>query len=108
GFSLADAVITKLGSVRSLAVRPSSAVEKYRHATVDIRNAAADLHVNTLLTGNYIRDGNELRITSQLVDVPTENILWRGAMDVQYDRLLVVQDRVARQIVDGLKLSLSA
>ena len=57
GFSLADAVITKLGAVRSLTVRPSSAVEKYRHQPVDFRQAAAELHVDTLLTGNFLRDG---------------------------------------------------
>ena len=73
GFSLADAVITKLGTVRSLVVRPSSAVEKYRQS-VDFRQAAAELHVDTLLTGNYLRDGDDLRITSQLIDVSTQNI----------------------------------
>jgi DNA-binding winged helix-turn-helix (wHTH) protein/TolB-like protein len=107
GFSLADAIITKLGSVRSLTVRPSSAVEKYRHEAVDLRRAAADLQVDTLLTGNFLRDGNDLRITSQLIDVRTQNILWKGAFDIQFDRLLTVQDSVARQIVKGLQLSLS-
>ncbi len=48
GFSLADAVITKLGAVRSLTVRPSSAIEKYRHQAVDFRRAAEELHVDTL------------------------------------------------------------
>jgi TolB-like protein/Flp pilus assembly protein TadD len=108
GFSLADAVITKLGSVRSLTVRPSSAIEKYRHVPVDFRRAAVDLQVDTLLTGNFLRDGSDLRITSQLIDVKTQNILWKGAFDVKFDRLLTVQDNVARQIVKGLQLSLSA
>ena len=107
GFSLADAVITKLGLVRSLSVRPSSAVEKYRHQTADVRLASEELHVNTLLTGNFLRDGNDLRITSQLIDVKTQSILWKGAFDVKYDKLLTVQDSVARQIVKGLQLSLS-
>jgi TolB-like protein len=75
GFSLADAVITKLGYVSSLTVRPSSSIERYRHGRIDIRKAAAELQVDTLLTGNYIRDGDDLRITSQLIDVKTDNIL---------------------------------
>ena len=107
GFSLADAVITKLGGVRSLTVRPSSAVEQYRHQAVDFRQAAAELHVDTLLTGNFLRDGEDLRITSQLIDVKTQNILWKGAFDLKYDKLLTVQDSVAQQIVKGLQLSLS-
>jgi DNA-binding winged helix-turn-helix (wHTH) protein/TolB-like protein/Tfp pilus assembly protein PilF len=107
GFSLADAVITKLGYVRSITVRPSSSIERYRNQVIDPRKVAAELHVDALLTGNFIRDGDDLRITSQLIDVPSDNILWKGTFDLKYDRLLSVQDSVARQIIKGLELSLS-
>ena len=63
--------------------------------------------MDTLLTGNFLRDGEDLRITSQLIDVKTQNILWKGAFDLKYDKLLTVQDSVAQQIVKGLQLSLS-
>jgi DNA-binding winged helix-turn-helix (wHTH) protein/TolB-like protein/tetratricopeptide (TPR) repeat protein len=107
GVSLADAVITKLGYVRSLTVRPTSAIDKYRNQTIDIPKVAGELHVDTLLAGTFIRDGDDLRITSQLIDVKTENVLWRGTFDLKYKKLLTVQDTVAQQIVKGLELSLS-
>jgi len=107
GFSLADAVITKLGYVSSLSVRPSSAVEKYRNQTIDIRKVAAELNVDTLLTGNFTREGDNFRITPQLIDARTQEILWRGTIDLKYDHLLTVQDHVAQQIVKGLELGLS-
>jgi DNA-binding winged helix-turn-helix (wHTH) protein/TolB-like protein len=107
GFSLADAIITKLGYVSALTVRPSYAVEKYRNQAIDIPKVAADLNVDTVLTGSYIRDGDDLRITSQLIDVKTQKILWRGAFDLKYQKLLTVQDNVAQQIIEGLELSLS-
>ena len=107
GFSLADAVITKLGYVHSLIVRPSSAISVYKHQVIDIPKVATELHVDTLLTGNFIRDGDDLRITSQLIDVKTQNILWRGAFDLKYEKLLTLQDSVALQIIKGLELSLS-
>jgi DNA-binding winged helix-turn-helix (wHTH) protein/TolB-like protein/Flp pilus assembly protein TadD len=107
GFSLADAVITKLGAVKSLTVRPSSAVEEYRRQPIDFRRAAEELHVDALLTGNFLRDGNDLRITCQLIDVPAQNILWKGDFNLKYDRLLTVHDNVAVQIVKGLQLRLS-
>ena len=108
GYSLADAVITKLGYVQALRVRPSYAIEKYRNQAVEISKVAADLDVDTLLTGNFIRDGDDLRITCQLVDVKTDNILWKGAFDLRYQRLLTVQDQVAEQIIHGLELNLSS
>src|SRR5215472_3805855 len=107
GFSLADAVITKLGYVSALTVRPSYAVEKYRSQAIDIPRVAADLNVDTVLIGNFMRDGDDLRITSQLIDVKTQKILWRGTFDLKYEKLLTVQDNVAQQIIEGLELSLS-
>ena len=107
GYSLADAVITKLGYVSELSVRPSYAVQKYRSQAIDIRKVAADLNVDTLLTGTFLRDGNDLRIGYQLIDVKTENLLWKGAFDLKYDKLLTVQDTVASQVIRGLELTLS-
>ncbi|MDR3698730.1 MAG: protein kinase [Candidatus Sulfopaludibacter sp.] len=107
GFSLADAAITKLGYVSSLTLRPSSAVESYRNRTVDPRKAAAELNVNTLLTGAYLKDGDDLRITTQLIDVRADRVIWRDTIDIKYEKLLTVEDRVARQIIAGLELTLS-
>jgi DNA-binding winged helix-turn-helix (wHTH) protein/TolB-like protein/Tfp pilus assembly protein PilF len=107
GYSLADAVITKLDYISALTVRPSSAVQKYRNQLIDLPKVAADLNVDTLLTGNFMRDGDDLRITSQLVDVRTDRILWRGTFDLKYDKLLTVQDNVSQQIIKGLELNLS-
>jgi DNA-binding winged helix-turn-helix (wHTH) protein/TolB-like protein len=106
-FSLADAVITRLGPISSLTVRPSSAIEKYKGQSIDVRKVAADLNVDTLLTGTFIHDGNDLRITYQLVDAKTEKILGRDVIDLKYDNLLTVQDTVTRQIIEGLALNLS-
>ena len=108
GFSLADAIITKLGYVSELTVRPSYAVQKYRSQAIDIPKVAADLNVDTLLTGTFLREGDDLRIACQLVDIKTENLLWKGAFDLKYDKLLTVQDQVAQQIIRGLELTLSA
>ncbi len=107
-FSLADAVITKLGYVSELSVRPSYAVQKYKAQPIDIGRVASDLDVNTLLTGTFLRDGDDLRINCQLVDVKTENILWKGGFDLKYENLLTVQESVANQIISGLELTLSS
>ena len=107
GFSLANAIITKLDYVSELAVRPSYAVQKYKTQTIDIPKVAADLNVDTLLTGTFLREGDNLRITSQLIDVKTQNLIWKGAFDLKYEKLLSVQDSVAQKIIKGLELTLS-
>jgi DNA-binding winged helix-turn-helix (wHTH) protein/TolB-like protein len=107
GLSLADVLITKLAYVHALSVRPSAAIEKYRGTTIDLQKVAADLKVDTLLTGSFIRDGDNLRITYQLVDAKSEKILGQGVIDLKYDNLLTVQDKVTSQLISELQLTLS-
>jgi len=107
GFSLADVLITKLAYVSSLSVRPSAAIEKYRGTAIDLQKVAADLNVDSILTGSFIRDGDNLRITYQIVDAKSEKILGQGVIDLKYDNLLTVQDKVSSQVISELQLSLS-
>jgi DNA-binding winged helix-turn-helix (wHTH) protein/TolB-like protein len=107
GLSLADVLITKLAYVNSLTVRPSAAIEKYRGGAIDLQKVAADLKVDTLLTGSFTRDGDNLRITYQLVDAKSEKILGQGVIDLRYDNLLAVQDKVTSQLISELQLNLS-
>jgi len=105
-FSLADAVITSLAPVSSLTVRPSSAIEKYKDKAIDVHKVASELQVDTLLTGTFIHEGDDLRITYQLIDVKTDRILSRDRIDLKYDRLTTAQDVVAQRILQGLALNL--
>ncbi|HEY6332860.1 MAG TPA: winged helix-turn-helix domain-containing protein [Blastocatellia bacterium] len=107
GFSLADSIISRLDYVGSLIVRPSSYIGKYRNHEVDAKQAASELSVDTLLTGNYIKDGDDLRITAQLIDVNSNRILWHDTINVKYEKLLTVQDEVTEQIIKGLELNLA-
>jgi TolB-like protein len=107
GFSLADAVITKLAYISALTVRPSSSVERYRNQTIDPRKVGVELNVGTLLTSSFIKDGDDLRITTQLIDVKPDKILWQDSFNTKFDKLLTVQDRVSEQIIQGLQLTLS-
>jgi TolB-like protein/Tfp pilus assembly protein PilF len=107
GFSLADSIITKLDYVSALTVRPSAAVQKYRNQVIDIQRVASDLDVDTLLTGSFFRDTDNLRITYQLIDVKTNKILDRGTIDLKYDNLLKVQDNLTQQVIKELELNLS-
>jgi DNA-binding winged helix-turn-helix (wHTH) protein/TolB-like protein len=105
--SLADAMTTRLGYVRSLIVRPSSYGAKYRDQDVDVKKVASELEVDTLLVGSFQKEGDDLRVTAQLLDVGTEKMLWSSTIDLQYEKLLTVQDRLAEQIINALQLELS-
>jgi len=107
GLALADATINRLNLIRTLSVRPSSYVAKYRNLEIDPRQVADELNVKTLLSGSFLKDGDDLRVTAQLIDVSANETLWQGTIDLKYDKLLTVEDRVAQQVINGLQLQLS-
>lgn len=107
GVSLADEVIAKLGYVKALTVRPSSSVNRFRNSSVDLRAAARDLKADMLVTGTYLKDGDQLRITARLIGFNPDAVLWQDTQTVEYDKLLTVQDRVAKMVIQGLSLRLA-
>jgi eukaryotic-like serine/threonine-protein kinase len=106
-FSLADAVITELARVRSLVVRPSSVIAKYQGKQFDPGDVGRELSVDAILTASFLRAGDHLRVTVQLLDVRTSEILWSDRIDADASDIIAVQDRIVQHIVDGLRIELS-
>jgi serine/threonine protein kinase/Flp pilus assembly protein TadD len=106
-FSLADAVITELAHVRSLIVRPSSAIVKYQTQQEDPLEIGRQLSVGAILTASFLRAGKHIRVTAQLLDVRTSEILWSDRIDADAGDIIAVQDAIVQHIVDGLRLELS-
>ena len=106
-FSLADAVITELAGLRSLIVRPSSVIAKYQGVEIDPRQAGRELKVSAVLSAGFIRSGSRMRVTAQLLDVITGEILWSDRIDAEGGDILALQDMIAERILRGLKLELT-
>jgi serine/threonine-protein kinase len=106
-FSLADAVITELAQLKSLVVRPSSVIIKYQGTERDPRDAGRELDVSAVLAAGFLRAGDRIRVTAQLLDVSTGDMLWSDRIDADSADIITVQDIIARRIVEGLRLELS-
>ena len=106
-FSLADAVITELARVRSLVVRPSSVIAKYQGTNQDPKDIGHELNVSAVLTAGFIHAGERFRVTAQLLDVASGEILWSDRIDTSAADIIAVQDTIAQRIVEGLRLELS-
>lgn len=106
-FSLADAVITELARVRSLVVRPSSVIARYQGQQRDPREIGQELNVSAVLTAGFIHAGERFRVTAQLIDVASGELLWSDRIDTAASDIIVVQDTIAQRIVEGLRVELS-
>jgi serine/threonine-protein kinase len=106
-FSLADAVITELARVRSLVVRPSSEIVKYQGKQIDPRDAGREMSVSAVLSAGFLRAGDRIRVTAQLVDVNSGELLWSDRIDADATDIISVQDTITQEICEGLRLELS-
>lgn len=107
GFSLADAIATKLAYVQSLVVRPSSSVERYKDQAVDPRSAGEELGADAVVVGTFLREASKIRVSTQLVEVLTNRILWSDTMIVPVEDIIALQERISEEIVKNLRLRLS-
>jgi len=107
-FSLADGIISELAGVKSIVVRPSIYIAPYAGRDVDPREVGEDLATRQVLAGSFIRSGDRLRVTAQLVDVHSGEMLWSDRVDVAGNDLIAVQDEIAERLLADLKIRLTA
>jgi serine/threonine-protein kinase len=107
-FSLADAVITELARLRSLVVRPSSEIVKYQGVQFDPRQAGREMSVSAVLSAGFLRAGDRMRVTAQLIDVDSGELIWSDRIDADASDIINVQDTITQEICDGLRLELTS
>ncbi|MFZ0758923.1 MAG: protein kinase [Candidatus Sulfotelmatobacter sp.] len=101
-FALADELTSVLTYSRSLDVRPSSVTRKYVALDLDPRNVGQQLHVGRLLTGHFMRQGEQLTVTLEAIDVATDRLLWQATVSVPVNDLISLQGQLSRQVQQGL------
>jgi serine/threonine protein kinase/tetratricopeptide (TPR) repeat protein len=107
GVGLTDATITELAVIKSLVVRPTSAVLRYRGGEVNPLDAGRDLGVDAVADGSFQRLGSRLRVTVQLLETSGGSALWGAKIDASMEDLFQMQDEVSRRIAEALKVELS-
>ncbi|MGE0104185.1 MAG: protein kinase [Blastocatellales bacterium] len=107
-FSLADGIISELASLKSLVVRPSQYISQYVGQNVDPQQVGEDLAVGSILAGSFVKTANRFRVTTQLIDTITGQILWSDKIDSDARDLISVLDTIAERVIDGLKLKPTA
>jgi TolB-like protein len=101
-FALADELTSVLTYSRSLEVRPSSVTRKYVELDLDPRKVGQQLRVGRLLTGHFMRQGEQLSVTLEAIDVPTDRLLWQGTVTAPVNDLISLQNQLSTQVQQGL------
>jgi len=101
-FALADELSNVLTYSRSLEVRPSSVTRKYVAVDLDPRNVGKELRVGRLLQGHFMKQGDQLTVTLEAIDVPTDRVIWQGTAMAKADDLIGLQEQLTTQVQRGL------
>jgi serine/threonine protein kinase len=108
-FSLADAITTSLGGLRSLVVRSTLTAMRFaQQAPPDLAALAREADVDVVLAGTLLRAGARVRVATQLVELPSGTLLWSDQAQVALDDIFQFQDELAARIVSSLELPLTA
>jgi serine/threonine protein kinase len=105
-YSLPDAICSSLSGIDSLIVRSSLLAARFE-GPVDPKRIAAEAEVDAILTGSVMRAGDQIRLTCQLVEVPSATMIWSETVSSSMQDLFKIQDELSERVVHSLMLPLS-
>ncbi len=100
--ALPDEVSTALSYIPTLAIRPFAATQKYAEGTVDPQAAGRELRVAGVLTGHFQTEGDQLRVTLEMIDTESNRVLWRDSSSAAATDLLAVREQIGQRLRQGL------
>ncbi|MGA7558571.1 MAG: protein kinase [Terriglobales bacterium] len=97
-FALADEIANTLTYTRTLDVRPSSVTRKFVGNDVDPQKAGREVHVATILTGHFLKQGDRLLVTLEAIQVNGNKLLWQSNVTAPAQDLIALQSQMSARI----------
>ncbi len=104
---ITEDIITELSKIKGLRIFSRPTVLAFRDRPVTPALVGQQTGASYVLTGSLRRAGNRLRITAQLVDTRTDFPLWSERYDREMADVFELQDEIARNIAEALRVTLS-
>ncbi len=105
---LAEDIMTALSSVESLRVISRGSAMQVDAEALDLGALRRQLNVQYVVHGSVQKSGERLRITVQVPNTETHEILWADKWNSTVDQLFDIQETIARGVVDALQIKLSS
>src|SRR6267378_384684 len=104
---ITESLINSLSQLPNLAVMARSSVFRYKGRDVDPQAVAKDLKVQAVVTGRIVQRGDQIIVSSELIDARTNHNLWGDRYDRKMSDLLSVQQDITGAISSHLRERLS-
>jgi TolB-like protein/DNA-binding winged helix-turn-helix (wHTH) protein len=103
---LTDELITALGQINSLRVISRTSVMHYRNVHKPLSQIAQELNVEAIVEGTFSRSGDQVRITAQLIQTPSEKQLWAQGYRKETRDVFALQNEIASGIAKQVQRTL--
>src|SRR5439155_18682520 len=103
---LSEELLNLLAKVPGLHVAARTSTFAFKGKNEDVATIGEKLHVATVLEGSVRKSGDQIRISTQLVNAADGYHLWSETYDRKLTDVFAVQDDIARSVVEALKLKL--
>ena len=99
---LTEELIASLALVKGLKVIARTSVMNYKKKEKNVSEIGKELGVGTVVEGSVRKAANRIRVTVQVIDVPTEEHLWASSYDDSLDDIFAVQRDIAAKVTASL------
>ena len=103
---LSEELLNQLAQIPDLQVAGRTSSFSYKGKNEDLRVIGATLGVANVLEGSVRRQGDQVRVTAQLIRVGDGFHLWSETYDRTMDDVFAIQDDIARNVADAMKIVL--
>jgi eukaryotic-like serine/threonine-protein kinase len=104
---MTETLITSLSQVPNLAVKSRSTVFYYKGKETSPKRIGEELGVQAVLLGRVGGRGDDLKLSLELVNTQTEDVIWSEQYDRKQSDLVSLQSEIAKDVSTKLKLKLS-
>ncbi len=104
---MTETLIGSLSQLPNLNIKARSSVFRYKGKETDAKTIGKELNVQAILNGRVVQRGEGLILYVELVDAATENSLWKQTYNKTMTNLVALQNEIARDVADKLKVKLS-
>ncbi len=102
-----ESVLTQLSKIADLRVLSRASMIRYRDTDLTIQEIAEQVGAGAVLQGSVQRAGDDIRISTQLIDPDTEETLWADQYDGRVEEIFDFQSDVALKVANELQATLS-
>jgi TolB-like protein/Tfp pilus assembly protein PilF len=103
---ISEEILNVLAQLPGLKVAARTSSFSFRGGSKEIPQIARELQVRMVLEGSVRKQGDQVRITAQLIDAGNGFHVWSQTYDRKLEDIFAIQDVIARAIAAELKLKL--